>query len=62
MSQAELLAGFRYANHRFYSLSSIAKRLRRSPVQIGWVLPLNLAYAVALRSGQKDETAARTIR
>jgi len=45
MSAQELLAGFRYANERFYSLRSIAKRLSRSPVQIGWTLPLNLAYA-----------------
>ncbi len=45
ISPAELLAGFRYANQRFYSLKSIAKRLSRSPVQLGWTLPLNLAYA-----------------
>jgi radical SAM superfamily enzyme YgiQ (UPF0313 family) len=45
ISASELLAGFRYANERFYSLSSVAKRLRRSPVQIMWTLPLNLAYA-----------------
>lgn len=44
MSGAELLAGFRYANERFYSLPSIAKRLSRSPVQVWWTLPLNLAY------------------
>ncbi len=45
MSTAELLAGFRYANERFYSLSSIAKRLSRSPTQLWWTLPLNLAYS-----------------
>ena len=45
MSAEELLAGFRYANQRFYSLRSVAKRLSRSPVQIAWALPLNLAYA-----------------
>ena len=44
MGTAELLAGFKYANERFYSLPSIAKRLSRSPVQILWTLPLNLAY------------------
>jgi radical SAM superfamily enzyme YgiQ (UPF0313 family) len=44
MSVAELLAGFRYANGHFYSLPSIAKRLSRSPVQLWWTLPLNLAY------------------
>ncbi|MBI5945730.1 MAG: B12-binding domain-containing radical SAM protein [Chloroflexi bacterium] len=44
MSVNELLAGFQYANERFYSLSSIAKRLSRSPAQLWWTLPLNLAY------------------
>jgi len=47
MSADELLDGFRYANHRFYSLRSVAKRLRRSPVQLWWTLPLNLAYTVS---------------
>jgi len=45
MTRAELLAGFRYANTRFYSPRSIAKRLWRSPAQLWWTLPLNLAYA-----------------
>ncbi len=45
MSAPDLLAGFRYANERFYSLASVAKRLSRSPVQILWALPLNLAYS-----------------
>ncbi len=45
MSAAELIAGFQYANERFYSLPSIAKRLSRSPVQLWWTLPLNLAYS-----------------
>jgi radical SAM superfamily enzyme YgiQ (UPF0313 family) len=44
MSVTELLSGYRYANEQFYSLSSIAKRLSRSPVQFVWTLPLNLAY------------------
>lgn len=44
MSAAELLAGYRYANQRFYSPPSIARRLSRSPVQLWWALPLNLAY------------------
>jgi radical SAM superfamily enzyme YgiQ (UPF0313 family) len=44
MSAAELLEGFRYANDRFYSLSSMAKRLSRSTVQLWWTLPLNMAY------------------
>ncbi len=47
MSVDQLLAGFRYANQRFYSLTSVAKRLWRSPVQICWVLPVNLAYVAA---------------
>jgi len=46
MSTAELLAGYRYATERFYSISSVAKRLSRSAVQIWWTLPLNLAYTV----------------
>jgi radical SAM superfamily enzyme YgiQ (UPF0313 family) len=49
MSAAELLAGFRYANERFYSLRGIAKRLSRSTVQCWWALPLNLAYAYRWR-------------
>ncbi len=44
MSPAGLLAGFRYANERFYSLPSIVKRLSRSPAQLWWTLPLNVAY------------------
>lgn len=46
MSGAELLAGYRYAYERFYSLPGIVKRLARSPVQLWWTLPLNLAYSV----------------
>ncbi|HVN22722.1 MAG TPA: radical SAM protein [Syntrophorhabdales bacterium] len=49
MSPETLLAGFQYANERFYSLGSVCKRLSRSPVQLHWTLPLNLAYAFALR-------------
>ena len=49
MSVAELLAGFRYANERFYSLASIAKRLSRSSVQLWWTSPLNLAYGYQWR-------------
>ena len=45
MSAAELLAGFQYANARFYSPASIARRLSNSPVQLWWTLPLNLAYS-----------------
>jgi radical SAM superfamily enzyme YgiQ (UPF0313 family) len=52
MSVDELLAGFRYANQRFYSLSSVAKRLWRSPVQIWWTLPLNLAYTASWAAAQ----------
>jgi radical SAM superfamily enzyme YgiQ (UPF0313 family) len=49
MSPEALLAGYRHANERFYSWTSIYKRLSRSPVQLQWTLPLNLAYALALR-------------
>lgn len=49
MTPEALLAGFRHANRRFYSWGSIARRLARSPVQLPWTLPLNLAYAFALR-------------
>ncbi len=49
MSPEALLAGYRYANRRFYSWGSAYKRLSRSPVQLSWTLPLNLAYAFALR-------------
>ena len=49
MSAAQLLAGFRSANERFYSLPSLLRRLSRSPVQIGWALPLNLAYTYRWR-------------
>jgi radical SAM superfamily enzyme YgiQ (UPF0313 family) len=45
MTAEELLAGFRAVNARFYSPASIARRLARSPVQLIWTLPLNLAYA-----------------
>jgi radical SAM superfamily enzyme YgiQ (UPF0313 family) len=52
LSVQELLAGFRYANRRFYSLPSVVKRLSRSPVQIWWTLPLNLAYVVSWARAQ----------
>jgi len=52
MSVQELLAGFRYANRRFYSLRSVARRLWRSPVQVWWTLPLNLAYVVSWASAR----------
>jgi radical SAM superfamily enzyme YgiQ (UPF0313 family) len=47
MSPDELLAGYEYANHRFYSLRSVCRRLARSPVGLPWTLPLNLAYGFA---------------
>jgi len=49
MTVDELLSGFRSVNERFYSLPSIIKRLSRSPVQLGWTLPLNLAYTYQWR-------------
>ena len=62
MSPQTLRDGYCYANRRFYSGASVYRRLSHSPVGLWWTLPLNLAYAFALRSGQKGETAARTIR
>jgi radical SAM superfamily enzyme YgiQ (UPF0313 family) len=56
MSVDELLAGFRYANQRFYSLGSVAKRLWRSPVQIWWTLPLNLAYVISWANAQWEHS------
>ena len=52
MSPEELLAGYQYANRRFYSWPSVCRRLSRSPVGLSWTLPLNLAYAFALRRSQ----------
>jgi radical SAM superfamily enzyme YgiQ (UPF0313 family) len=49
MSPEELLAGYQRANQRFYSWRSVRMRLSRSPVGLFWTLPLNLAYALALR-------------
>jgi radical SAM superfamily enzyme YgiQ (UPF0313 family) len=48
MSCDELLEGYLYANRRFYSPVSIAKRLSASPTNLWWTLPLNLAYAFSL--------------
>jgi radical SAM superfamily enzyme YgiQ (UPF0313 family) len=55
MSVEELLAGLRYANERFYSAASIARRLSRSTVQLWWTLPLNLAYGYRWRSTAKTK-------
>jgi radical SAM superfamily enzyme YgiQ (UPF0313 family) len=60
MSAAELLAGFRYANERFYSLPSITKRLSRSSVQLWWTLPLNLTYGYQWRKTTYGGTSGRT--
>ncbi len=49
MSCEELLSGYRQANRRFYSLESIRKRLSHSPAGLWWTLPINLAYAYALK-------------
>jgi len=59
MGTAELLAGYRYANERFYSLPSAARRLSRSPVQLWWTLPLNLAYGLQWRRhGRRAQRAS----
>jgi len=47
MSPEELLAGYKYANRRFYSPTSIRRRLSRAPIGLFWTLPLNLAYGLA---------------
>jgi radical SAM superfamily enzyme YgiQ (UPF0313 family) len=60
MSAAELLAGFQYANERFYSLASTARRLSRSSVQLWWTLPLNLAYGYRWRSSVKASAQRRS--
>ena len=52
MSPESLLAGYRQVSSKFYSLGSIRKRLLRSPVQLVWTLPLNLAYAFGLHFRQ----------
>ncbi|MFZ1919249.1 MAG: radical SAM protein [Terriglobales bacterium] len=49
MSPEVLLEGYKYAAARFYSFGSMRTRLSRSPAQLFWTLPLNLAYAFALR-------------
>jgi radical SAM superfamily enzyme YgiQ (UPF0313 family) len=49
MGPETLLEGYKYALARFYSFGSIYRRLARSPAQLFWTLPLNLAYAFALR-------------
>ena len=59
MSPETLLEGYRYANQRFYSGTSLYRRLIRSPVGLWWTLPLNLAYALALRSARQDAAADR---
>jgi len=63
MSPATLLAGYQYANRRFYSCRNIYKRLSRSPVGLSWTLPLNLAYAFALRHPRcaSDQVAANPL-
>ncbi len=47
MSPEQLLAGYEYANQRFYSWRSVCKRSARSSVELSWTLPLNLAYGFA---------------
>ena len=58
MSPEQLLDGFRYATRRFYSVSSICRRLTRSPIGLWWTLPLNLAYAAAHWSARQNWSVA----
>jgi radical SAM superfamily enzyme YgiQ (UPF0313 family) len=62
MTAGDLLAGFQYANTRFYSLRSAATRLRRSPVQLWWTLPLNLSYGYRWRHIQSAVSALQRSR
>jgi radical SAM superfamily enzyme YgiQ (UPF0313 family) len=62
MSIAELLAGFCYANERFYSYRSIAQRLARSSVQFWWSLPLNLIYHYRWQRAAVNSVPKRTHR
>jgi radical SAM superfamily enzyme YgiQ (UPF0313 family) len=55
MSCEELLEGFHWVNRRFYSLASISRRLRHSPVGLWWTLPLNLAYWFSLKGRNSDQ-------
>jgi radical SAM superfamily enzyme YgiQ (UPF0313 family) len=59
LSPEALLDGYHYANRRFYSWRSICRRLSRSPVQLIWTLPLNIAYAFALRNRSVRHADAR---
>ncbi len=61
MSPEDLLCGFQSTVRRFYSLSSVARRLSHSPVGLWWTLPLNLAYHVSLRyfPGQEINHSSR---
>lgn len=49
MSCDELLDGFNWANRKFYSVRSIAKRLAKSPQGLWWTLHLNLMYCISLK-------------
>ena len=56
MTSEQLLAGFKYANQRFYSLKSIGTRMAQSSVGLPWALPLNLSYAWSWTSSAIGET------
>ena len=49
-SREDLLAGFNKVNKHFYSYGSILRRLKKSPVELFWTLPLNLIYHIKLNS------------
>lgn len=61
MTAEELLAGYQYANRRFYSLSSISERLLRSRIGLAWTVPLNLSYGFALSLNSIRESARTRI-
>jgi radical SAM superfamily enzyme YgiQ (UPF0313 family) len=54
MSCEDLLAGFNAVNQHFYSLSSITKRLSKSPVGFYWTFPLNLIYHYLINHYRPD--------
>lgn len=54
MPPEQLLNGFRRTVRGFYSIPSIIKRLKHSPVQLWWTLPVNLAYYARLIRSRVD--------
>jgi radical SAM superfamily enzyme YgiQ (UPF0313 family) len=49
MTAEELIEGFNWANKRFYSYTSIFRRMSRSTAGLFWTFPLNLMYHYSLK-------------